>query len=122
MGQTLMTVVKLVVFLPLVLALILWLGKLAEKYSSLGGRRSSMKIVDRLSLSKDNALFVVKLGDKLYFVASAAGRVEIVRELDEKEAEEYKLSQLPKFTDTNDKSMTFKRGFFDLGKIFKTKE
>lgn len=122
MGQTLMTVVKLVVFLPLVLALILWLGKLAEKYSSIGGRSNSMKIIDRLSLSKDNALFVVKLGERYYFVSSAQGRVEMVRELDEREAEEYRLSQLQKINGTNEKTTGFKRDFFDLGKIFKTKE
>lgn len=122
MGQTLMTVVKLVVFLPLVLALILWLGKLAEKYSSIGERSNSMKIIDRLSLSKDNVLFVVKLGERYYFVSSAQGRVEMVRELDEREAEEYRLSQLQKINGTNEKTTGFKRDFFDLGKIFKTKE
>ena len=103
MGQVLWSVIKLAIFLPVVIALILWLGKIAEKYSNLGGRASSMKVIDRLPLSKDNGIFIVKIGEKFYIVTSSPGKVDIVREIEEGEIENLTTAPLKDITKDEEK-------------------
>lgn len=105
MGQILCSLLKLIIFFPIVIALILWLGKLAEKYGRFSGGNSSMKVVERMALSKDNAIFIVKIGEKYYLVTSTPGKVEIVRELDETESDKIKLNSI---TDLSDLQGNFK--------------
>ncbi len=80
MGQLVITLIKLAVFFPLVIGLILWIGKVAEKYNRVGNK-STMKVIERVPISKDNSLLVVKIEEKFYLLTSAQGKVEIVREL-----------------------------------------
>ncbi|MBM7869406.1 flagellar protein FliO/FliZ [Clostridium pascui] len=40
-----------------------------------------MKILDRLSLSKENNILVVKIGEKAYVVSSVQGKIEILFEV-----------------------------------------
>ena len=71
-----------------------------------------MKIVERVAVSKDNSLLVVKFGDKAYVLASAQGKVDILKELEMEEIkmleEAHKLSQY--------------KGFNDIIKNFKKRE
>jgi flagellar protein FliO/FliZ len=76
---------KIVVFLPFILFLIY----LSLKY---GGNKLQhmqngryIKVLERVPLSKENSLLVVKLGEKGYVVSSAAGKVEKLLEIDEEE-------------------------------------
>lgn len=76
---------KIIVFLPFIL-LILYLSL---KY---GGNKLQklqngkyMKILDRISLSKENSIVVVKIGEKAYAVSSTTKEIKILFELPREE-------------------------------------
>lgn len=68
---------------------IIFLIYIFAKYG--GGKLKSIQgskyinILERTQLSKENSLFVVKIGEKGYVVSSASGRIEIVCELAKEE-------------------------------------
>jgi len=79
-NQLTLTLLKLLLFFPLVIGLILWLGKTVEKYSYIN-KKSNMRVIERLAIGKDNSLLIVKIEDKFYLVTSAQGKIEIVKEI-----------------------------------------
>lgn len=85
-GQFWITLLKILIFFPFIIALILILGKIGSKFN-LGTNNKFMKILERLPLSKDNSLLVVKIGDKAYLISSSQGKTEILRELEPSELE-----------------------------------
>lgn len=106
-GQFWTTLLKILVFFPLVLALILILGKLGNKFN-LTSNNKYMKILERLPLSKDTSLLIVKVGDKGYLMSSSSGKSEILKELSASELENIKeitnssMMQLNKTTEKFD--------------------
>jgi len=71
------SLIQLLIFLPFILFLIYLLGKLTNKfYISPPGRY--MKIVERLQLSKDSFIMVIK-------ISSSNNKTEILKELTEEE-------------------------------------
>jgi flagellar protein FliO/FliZ len=88
-GQFWITLLKILIFFPFIIALILIFGKLGNKFN-LGTNTRYMKVMERLSLSKDNSLAIVKVGDKGYLVSSSTGKIEILKELDSFELENIK--------------------------------
>ncbi len=56
-----------------------------------------MRIVERLTISKDNSLLIVKIRDKFYLVTSTHGKIEIVEEV---EGEDYKEIEMIKLKNT----------------------
>lgn len=105
--QFLGTLLKLLIFFPLVIVLMVFLGRMASKYniSSNIMKNKYMNVMERLSLSKDNSLMVINIGDKYYLVSSCQGRVEILKELDTEEVEKYKVSK--NFSMNVDKNSSF---------------
>lgn len=85
-GQFWITLLKILVFFPFIIALILILGKVGSKFN-LGTNNKFMKVLERLPLSKDSSLLVVKIGDRAYLVSSTQGKTEILRELEPSELE-----------------------------------
>ncbi|WP_097025840.1 flagellar biosynthetic protein FliO [Clostridium peptidivorans] len=79
--QFLSTLFKLILFLPFVLMLIY----IFIKYG--GGKLQDlqkgkyMKVLDRLPLSKENNILVVKIGEKAYVISSTQGKIEIIFEI-----------------------------------------
>ena len=80
-GEFWMLIFKIIVFLPLILVLLY----LSLKY---GGNKLQklqngkyMKIIDRIALSKDNSIVVVKIGEKAYAISSSSRKIEILFEL-----------------------------------------
>jgi flagellar protein FliO/FliZ len=80
-GEFWMLIFKIILFLPLILILLY----LSLKY---GGNKLQklqngkyMKIIDRISLSKDNSIVVVKIGQKAYAISSCSKKIEILFEL-----------------------------------------
>ncbi|WP_446897146.1 flagellar biosynthetic protein FliO [Clostridium sp. LBM24168] len=60
-------------------------------------------ILERSQLSKENTLLVVKMGEKVYVVSSASGRIEIVHELNEEEILKLKdRKAIPEYKDFKD--------------------
>lgn len=90
-GQFWLTLLKILVFFPFIIALILILGKVGSKFN-LGTNNKYMKVLERLPLSKDNSLVIVKIGEKAYLMSSSSGKTEILRELETSELE--KVSEI----------------------------
>jgi len=85
-GQFWMTLLKILVFFPFVIALILIFGKVGSRFN-LATNNKYMKVLERLPLSKDNTLLVVKVGEKGFLMSSSTGKIEILREIDGEELE-----------------------------------
>lgn len=79
---------EIVIFLPFIIFLIY----LTLKFG--GGKLQGMqngryiKVYERTAISKENNLLVVQMGQKGYVLASANGKIEILKELDEDELRE----------------------------------
>ncbi|MFR1708062.1 MAG: flagellar biosynthetic protein FliO [Clostridium sp.] len=91
-NQLTLTLLKLLLFFPLVIGLILWLGKTVEKYSYIN-KKSNMRVIERLAIGKDNSLLIVKIEDKFYLVTSAQGKIEIVKEIEGESYKEIEMTQ-----------------------------
>ncbi|MCH3964215.1 MAG: flagellar biosynthetic protein FliO [Clostridium sp.] len=62
-----------------------------------------IRILERSQLSKDNAIFVVKIGEKVCVISSTAGRIEIVHELNEEEILKLKKREIiPEYKNLKD--------------------
>ncbi|WP_125152183.1 flagellar biosynthetic protein FliO [Clostridium rectalis] len=83
--QFVVMIFKILVFLPFILLIfyisIKYGGDKLQKIQN--GRY--MKILDRISLSKDNALLIVKIGERGYVVSSSNGKIEILLEISKEE-------------------------------------
>ena len=99
-GEFWMLILKIIVFLPLILILLY----LSLKY---GGNKLQklqngkyMKIIDRISLSKDNSIVVVKIGEKAYAISSSLKNIEILFELPKEEINVIENSKdIPQYED-----------------------
>lgn len=83
--QFLWMFLKIIIFLPFILLLVY----ISMKY---GGNKLQniqngkyIKILERTNVSKTNSLFVVKLGEKAYVMASTNREMKIISELSEEE-------------------------------------
>lgn len=106
-GQLAITLLKLAIFFPLIIGLILWLGKTVEKYNYTN-KRSTMRVIERLPIGKDNAILIVKIRDKFYLVTSAQGKVEIVKEV---EGDIYKESEMIQLKNSSELKQLFKEKY-----------
>ena len=84
-GEFWVLILKIILFLTLILILLY----LSLKY---GGNKLQklqngkyMKILDRIALSKDNSIVVVKIGEKAYAVSSSSKKIDILFELPREE-------------------------------------
>ncbi len=89
---------KIVVFLPLILLLFF----ITLKYggNKLQGIQNGrfIKVLERVSLSKENSLIAVKIGEKGYVLTSAAGKVDTLLELSEEELTKLEASkEIPEY-------------------------
>lgn len=99
-GEFWVLIFKILVFLPFVL-LILYLSL---KY---GGNKLQklqdgkyMKILDRVALSKENSIVVVKIGEKAYALSSSSKEISILFELPQSEIAVIENSkELPQYED-----------------------
>jgi flagellar protein FliO/FliZ len=91
---------KIIIFLPFILILFY----LSVKYggSKLQQIQSGryIKVLERVTISKENSIMVVKIGDKAFVLSSAAGKVEILIELDDDETKKIEVlrqNQIPQY-------------------------
>ena len=84
-GEFWVLIFKIIVFLPFIL-LILYVSLKygGNKLQKLQNGRY-MKILDRISLSKENSIVVVKIGEKAYAISSSTKDVRILFELPREE-------------------------------------
>lgn len=83
--QFLEMILNLIVVLPFIILLIY----ISVKY---GGNKLQhmqsgkfIKIIERVSLSKDSTLSIAKIGDKVFLIASNSNNTEILMEIDEEQ-------------------------------------
>lgn len=101
--QFFITLFKIIVVLPFILILIY----ISIKYG--GGKLQDlqkgkyMKVLDRLPLSKDNNLLVVKIGEKAYVVSSSQGKIEIIFEIPKEDILKIESSrEIPEYNSIKD--------------------
>ncbi|MCY6483693.1 flagellar biosynthetic protein FliO [Clostridium aestuarii] len=83
--ETIDMFIKVAVFLPFIIFLIYLFFKFGgEKLQNIQNGKY-MKVIDRMPLSKENYLFIIKIGEKGYVMSSTQGSIEILKELDDKE-------------------------------------
>jgi flagellar protein FliO/FliZ len=94
-GQLLSMILKIVLFLPFVVLLIY----ISLKYGGTGLRRLQngkfIKIIERVPISKENNILVIKMGSKAYVVTSTNNSIEILKELDDAEAVSLVVGKAP---------------------------
>jgi flagellar protein FliO/FliZ len=84
---------KIIVFLPFILLLFY----LSVKYggSKLQGIQNGrfIKVLERVPLSKENSLIVVKIGEKGYVLTSSTGKIDTLLELNSEEIQSLEVSR-----------------------------
>lgn len=95
--------IKIVVFLPFILFIVY----LSLKYGGIklqniqNGRY--IKIMERVPLSKENQLIVVKIGVKGYVITSVNGKIDILFEVDKQDLESIEASRrIPEYKSLRD--------------------
>lgn len=111
MGADLLTMVfKIIAFLPFIVFLIYIVLKYGGGNLQKLQNGKYLKIIERVPLSKDSSLVVVKMGGRAYVVSSTAHRVEILRELEEEETFELSESKVvPEFKSFRELMDNFRR-------------
>lgn len=107
--SVLLMILKLVVALLVILPLIY----ISIKY---GGNRlqnmqngNYMKILERLTLTKENSLLIIKIGEKAYVFSSAGSKLEILMELEDEETKKIQESKkITQYKDFNEFYRDFK--------------
>lgn len=122
-GQFWITLLKILIFFPFVIALILVIGRFGNKFNLVTSHKY-MKVLERLPLSKDNSLFIVKVGDKGYLLSSSVGKTEILKEFSPIELEnirELSVSNLTSMSNST-RDLDFNNNFKTLiSKLFHNK-
>jgi len=99
-GQFWILIFKIIIFLPFTLLLLyLSLRYGGSKLRKLQDGRY-MKVLDRIALSKENSIVVVKIGDKAYAVSSSSKEINILFELPNEEILHIEnTKELPQYDD-----------------------
>ncbi|KYH35611.1 hypothetical protein CLTEP_00040 [Clostridium tepidiprofundi DSM 19306] len=75
-------VIEIVIFLPFIIFLIYFVGKYgSNKFQNIQNGKI-IKILERVPISKDNSLLIVKIADKYYLISSSNGSVEVLFEIE----------------------------------------
>lgn len=102
-------IMKIVVFLPFIIFLIYIVLKYGGTSLQKMQNGRFIKILERVTISKENSLMVVKMGDKSYIMTSTSHSIEILRELEGEE--EIKLQEskvIPEYKSLKDMYLNLK--------------
>lgn len=85
MADLILTILKLIIFVPFIIFLIYLSLKVGgSKLQDIQNGRF-LKILERVQVSKENYILVIKIGEKGYVVSSTSNNIEILKELTEEE-------------------------------------
>ncbi len=94
---------KILISLPFILLLIYISAKFGGNKLQNIQNGKYIKILERTSISKENSLLVVKLGEKGYVLASTTGKVHIISELEKDEVLKLEDSKIiPQYANLKD--------------------
>jgi len=101
--EFLVLIFKIIIFLPFILFMLY----LSLKYGGTKLRKFQngryMKVLDRISLSKENSIAIVKIGDKAYAISSTLKDIKILFELPSEEIIKIEsIKELPQYEDMKD--------------------
>lgn len=103
MLDTLLMIVKFIIGLGVILPLIYFSIKFGGKKFQNMQNNNYLKMLERLPVSKDNSLLVVKIGEKGYVFTSTANKIEMLMELDENEVKKIEKSKvMPEYKNINE--------------------
>jgi flagellar protein FliO/FliZ len=89
---------KIVIFLPVVLLIFYLSVKVGGNKLQVLQNGKYIKVLERVALSKENSLLVVKIGGKGYVIASSNGKVEKLMELEDNELADIEaVKELPQY-------------------------
>lgn len=100
--QLLLMILNIIVVLPFILFLIY----LSLKYG--GGKLQSLqngrfvKVIERVPITKESSILVVKIGEKAYVMSAGNNKTEILMELEEDEIQKIEsMNKLPQYSRAN---------------------
>lgn len=123
MLDTFSVVVRLILALLVILPLIYLSLKFGGNKLQNVQNGNYMKVLEKLSVSKENSLLVIKIGDQGYIFASTGTKMEIIQELTEKQISEIEKSkQITQYKNVNEFLTDFKSKvkFEDKKKLLKS--
>lgn len=84
-SQFFLMLIKIIIFLPLIIFLIyLFIKYGGNKLQDIQSGKY-IKIIERVPLSKENNLLIIKIGEEGYVISSTQNKIEIMMELSEEE-------------------------------------
>lgn len=110
----LLLIIKTIFSLIFILGLIILTFKFGGGKLQLLQNKKYLKILERISLSKENNILVVKMGTKAFVVSSSHSNIEILREVSEED-----LIKLEKSVESpkNDKLMELIKNWRKKGRV-----
>lgn len=91
--DNLITLIKLLIFLPFIICLIYLFFKYGGTKLQEMQNGKHMKVLDRMPISKDNSLLIVKIGEKAYVISSSPGSVKVLMEISQEEIMEIEMDK-----------------------------
>lgn len=80
-----MMILKLIVFLPCILLMIYLFGRIGGNRVQSYHNGKFMQVLERISVSKENSLLAVKIGERAYIMSSSKEKIKIILELSKEE-------------------------------------
>ena len=74
-------IINLIVFIPIIIILIVVSIKLSKINSDNIDRNKYVKVLEKTNLSKDNSIFVIKIGDEGCVLTSSPSKIEKIKDL-----------------------------------------
>lgn len=96
-----MMIIKLIISLVIILGLILILFKLSNKKINDINDNKYINVIDKVQISKDSYILIVKIGKKGYVMSSSEGKTEKLEDLSEEEMINIQKEKLKRFEETN---------------------
>ncbi len=96
-----MMIIKLIISLVIILGLILILFKLSNKKINDINDNKYINVIDKVQISKDSYILIVKIGKKGYVMSSSGGKTEKLEDLSEEEMINIQKEKLKRFEETN---------------------
>lgn len=93
MTDFLFEIIKVVITLVAILLMIYLLAKIGNKATDSSGRSKQIKVLEKVQISKENSIMIVKISQKGYVISSNPKKVEILSEISQEEIENIEEEQ-----------------------------
>ena len=94
---------KLVIALIIIFALMLIIFKYTNKGLNDGFNKKYVKVIDRVQISKDSYIVIIKMGNRGMILATSAGHTEKLEDLSEEQIVQIEIEKQEAFKKMNNK-------------------